>query len=75
MGSVVDPDDVDSIVRTSSRLLGQPDADAEARRAEARAFVEANFSSDRSMAEYVEAWDSCRRTESPHAQAAERAFL
>ena len=75
MGSVVDPDDVDSIVRTSSRLLGQSDEDAEARRAEARAFIEANFSSDRSMAEYVEAWDACRRTENSQAQTAERAFL
>ncbi len=60
LGTVVDPDDIDAIVRTSVRMLGQSDEDADARRAEARAFIEANFSSDRSMAEYVEAWTSCR---------------
>jgi glycosyltransferase involved in cell wall biosynthesis len=68
IGAVVDPDDRQAIVRESGRFIGQSDVEAVARRAEARAFVEANFSSDRSMADYVDAWNEGRRRRGARAE-------
>jgi glycosyltransferase involved in cell wall biosynthesis len=56
LGLVVNPDDQPAIDTALTRLLGETDAEAEARRKRARSFIASNFSSDASMRRYVEAW-------------------
>ena len=56
LGRVVDPDDSEAIIRAASELLNESEDATATRRLEARAFVETNFSSNSSMASYVDAW-------------------
>ena len=56
IGHVVDLHDADAIARAVAEVLSETDASAEQRRCSAAHHIRENFSSDRSMARYIEAW-------------------
>jgi glycosyltransferase involved in cell wall biosynthesis len=68
IGSVVDPSDVEAVDRAMSKAVGGSEQTATLRRERARALIRENFSSERSMQRYVDAWREAiaRRQRAPH---------
>jgi glycosyltransferase involved in cell wall biosynthesis len=56
IGHVVDPEDLLQIAPALDAVLGQSDSASAERKAKARAYIAENFSTERSMLRYVEAW-------------------
>lgn len=63
MGRIVDAADSEAIAAELAELLQEEEKSAADRRARTREFIAANFSSDRSMRRYVDAWRNLIRRE------------